>query len=285
MRTVNLIDNKRSDIQYSIVTFPDGQPNIKLDTSSLGDDKNRCRIITRISNPSDLLLALFAKNVLSYEGFEKVELYISYLLTARMDRMMTSGEPFSLKVVANIINGAGFSKIKIFDPHSEVSTALLDNSYAISNISFVADALKDYQAKSSAEKATDLCIVSPDAGALKKIYKVAEALGNMDVVECMKNRDVKTGQLSGFKVFAETLEGKTCFIVDDICDGGGTFVGVATELRKLNAKKIVLIVSHGIFSKGLLLQNVDEIYCTDSYRQIKEDDAHITVLDVLQYLH
>jgi ribose-phosphate pyrophosphokinase len=95
---------------------------------------------------------------------------------------------------------------------------------------------------------------------------------------------VKTGKLSGFKVFAESLAGKTCFIVDDICDGGGTFIGVAEELRKLNAVKIILVISHGIFSKGLSLQNVDEIYCTNSYKEIQEEDAHITVMDVEKYL-
>ncbi|MCP9750125.1 ribose-phosphate diphosphokinase [Ferruginibacter sp. HRS2-29] len=284
MTTLNLINAAKSDIKYSLVTFPDSQPHIKIDTATLGDDRAVCRIITRISNPSDLLMPLFAKNVLSYEGFEKVELYISYLLAARMDRVMTGGEPFSLKVMANIINCAGFSKIRIFDPHSEVSTALLDNSYAISNTAFVADALKDYQSKTSSSTAEGFCIVSPDAGALKKIYKVAEALNGMEVVECMKNRDVKTGKLSGFKVFAENLAGKTCFIVDDICDGGGTFIGVAEELRKLNAAKVILVISHGIFSKGLSLQNVDEIYCTNSYKEIQEENAHITVIDVQKYL-
>jgi ribose-phosphate pyrophosphokinase len=284
MIILNLIDADKSDVKYSLVIFPDSQPHIKIDTATLGDDRDVCRIITRISSPSDLLMALFAKNVLSYEGFEKVELYISYLLAARMDRVMTGGEPFSLKVMAGIINSAGFSKIKIFDPHSEVTTALLENSYAVTNTAFVADALKDYQAKINSSDTADLCIVSPDAGALKKIYKVAEALNGMQVVECMKNRDVKTGKLSGFKVFAESLAGKTCFIVDDICDGGGTFIGVAEELRKLNAVKIILVISHGIFSKGLSLQNVDEIYCTNSYKEIQEEDAHITVMDVEKYL-
>ncbi len=284
MVTLNLIDASASTISYSLVTFPDGQPHIKMTVPPEPDRSEGCRIITRISSPADLLLALFAKNTLTYEGFEKVELYISYLLAARMDRVMTAGEPFSLKVIAQMINSCDFSKIKIFDPHSEVSTALIDKSYAITNIQFVKDAVEDYRKKTASAYLQEFCIVSPDAGALKKIYKVAEAMNNMDVVECMKNRDVKTGSLSGFKVFSKTLTGRTCFIIDDICDGGGTFIGVANELRKLGAEKIVLIVSHGIFSKGLSLENVDEIYCTDSYRNIVEDDAHITVMNVLNYL-
>lgn len=284
MITLNLINAGISGIPYTTVTFPDGQPHIKLDLSSLEKEKTGCRIIARMSSPADLLTILFAKNALEYEGFEKIELHLSYLLTARMDRMMTPGEPFSLKVMAGVLNNAGFNKIKIFDPHSEVSTALIERSYTITNVNFVKDALQDYRAKDAAENPAGYCLVSPDAGALKKIYKVAESLGDIAVIECIKNRDVKTGKLSGFKVFAESLEGRTCFIVDDICDGGGTFIGVANELRKLHAKKIVLVVSHGIFSNGLSLENVDEIYCTNSYKEIVENDAHITVMDVLNYL-
>ena len=284
MKRLNLISAEKSDIKYTKLVFPDGQPHIKIDVSSFAAGETTCKIISRISSANDLLLLLFAKNTLDYNGFEKIELYISYLMTARMDRVMMPGEPFSLKVTASLMNNAGFSKIKIFDPHSEVSTALLDKSYAIDNISFVKDVLQLYKQKNTDADESQFCIVSPDAGALKKIYKVAASLNNINVVECMKNRDLHTGALSGFKVFAETLSGKTCFIIDDICDGGGTFIGVANELRKLGAVNIILIVSHGIFSKGLSLQNVDEIYCTNSYKEIAEDDANITVMDVLKYL-
>ena len=87
---------------------------------------------------------------------------------------MLDGEPFSLKVVAAMINPAGFKKIRIFDPHSEVSTALIDRSYAVSNHGFVADALSDYACTHSGEAPV---LVSPDAGALKKIHKLAQHLG------------------------------------------------------------------------------------------------------------
>ena len=62
---------------------------------------------------------------------------------------------------------------------------------------------------------------------------------------------------------------QTCFIVDDICDGGGTFAGTARMLKGKGAAKVVLIVSHGIFSKGIKIDFVDDIYTTDSYRQIE----------------
>jgi ribose-phosphate pyrophosphokinase len=284
MTTLNLIDPAQSGIKFQIITFPDGQPHIKIDTQNLQPVNSVCRIVTRISNPADLMLVLFAKNAVEHIGFEKIELYISYLMAARMDRVMNDGEPFSLKVIAAVLNSAGFNKIKIFDPHSEVTTALLDRSFAIDNIDFVKDVLKDYTAKHVVNDQSNFCIVSPDAGALKKIYKVAAAFENMNVVECMKNRDVKTGALTGFQVFENELTGRTCFIIDDICDGGGTFIGVAAELKKLGAEKIILVVSHGIFSKGFDLQNVDEIYCTDSYKEIAKDIKNVNVFSVLEYL-
>src|ERR1700744_265546 len=128
MTTFNLIYPNQSSIAFQSLIFPDGQPHIKLDMqSSAGSDKDQpVRILTRLNNANDLLLTLFVNNTLGYLEFRHIELHVSYLLAARMDRVMLDGEPFSLKVIAAIINQAGFKKIKIFDPHSEVSTALID---------------------------------------------------------------------------------------------------------------------------------------------------------------
>jgi ribose-phosphate pyrophosphokinase len=154
----------------------------------------------------------------------------------------------------------------IFDPHSEVSTALIDRCYAVTNHLFVSDALSEYACTHSGEAP---CLVSPDAGALKKIHKLAQFLGIENVVECMKERDVRTGALTNFKTMAEGLHGQTCFIVDDICDGGGTFAGTAKMLKEKGAAKVVLIVSHGIFSRGPVIEHVDTVYTTDSYKVVE----------------
>ncbi len=279
MKTLNLVSPAASDIQYTRLLFPDKQPHIKFDMQTVNgiNRQEKIRLITRIASSEDLLLAMFCKNVLDYLEFEKVELVISYLLCARMDRVMLSGEPFSLKTVAGIINLAGFSKVSIFDPHSEVSTALIDHAYAIPNHHFVQDVLNNYLKQ---HPGVNYCIVSPDAGALKKIHHLAHFLGTDQVVECMKERDLKTGTLSHFNTMATNLGGKTCFIVDDICDGGGTFAGTATMLKEKGAAEVNLIVSHGIFSKGVQISNIDHIYTTDSYRQVEG----VTCLPVEKYL-
>jgi ribose-phosphate pyrophosphokinase len=267
MNTLNLINPAHSDLAFTAIVFPDGQPHLRLDAASVAtmDKDAPIRILTRLASPADLLLALFAKSTLDYLEFSHIELHVSYLLAARMDRVMQEGEPFSLKVVAGLMNTGNFRKVRIFDPHSEVSAALIDRSYPVTNHRFVQDALAHYMHENPVDK---YCLVSPDAGALKKIHSLARFLDIDDVVEGMKERDLKTGALTNFRTTREDLTGITCFIVDDICDGGGTFAGTAKMLRDIGATTVVLIVSHGIFSKGIAVPGVDMIYCTDSYRVV-----------------
>jgi ribose-phosphate pyrophosphokinase len=285
MLKLNLIHPQQSDIAFKTMVFPDGQPHIKFDLSKIDDYTEGVEIITRIANPSDLFMVLLAKDALEAHGFEHFDLHIAYLMAARMDRQMTEGEPFSLRIVAAIINQAGFHRIRIFDPHSEVSTALILRSKAIGNEQFVKECITHFYQNNVKD---DYALISPDAGALKKIYKVAQFVDapfpiesgfrSSTVIECSKKRDVKTGHLTGFSSNVADFEGKTCFIVDDICDGGGTFIGLADLLKQRNAGKVVLIVSHGIFSKGFDLANIDAIYCTDSFKNFENIPNHVVVL-------
>jgi ribose-phosphate pyrophosphokinase len=283
MLYLNLINPNKTDISYKYFVFPDGQPHLELDMSKMPQNTEGVRILTRLANPSDVFTALIAKDALESMGFEHIELTVSYLMAARMDRQMKEGEPFSLRVLSAILNQANFKKITIFDPHSDVSTALLLRSKAIGNEAFVKDCIEDFIKNAlNTEGGDDYYLISPDAGALKKIHKVAQYVNAPRVAECMKMRDVKTGNLSGFKTMESDFEGKTCFIVDDICDGGGTFIGLAALLKQHNAGKIVLIVSHGIFSKGFELANIDATYTTNSFKDF--DTNALSVKDIESYI-
>ena len=275
MLKLNLINPKQSDIAFKTMVFPDGQPHIKFDLSKIKDFTEGVEIVARIANPSDLFMVLLAKDALEASDFERFDLHITYLMAARMDRQMTEGEPFSLRIVAAIINQADFHRITIFDPHSEVSTALILRSKAIGNEQFVKNCINHFYQNNPQD---DYALISPDAGALKKIYKVAQFVDAPSVIECSKKRDVKTGHLTGFSSNVMDFGRKTCFIVDDICDGGGTFIGLADLLKQRNAGKVVLIVSHGIFSKGFDLAHIDAIYCTNSFKDFENMPEHVHVL-------
>ena len=254
-------------IDFEHFTFHGGEPHIRILEKHLGGEE--VTIATRIRSFNDLGLLLLAKDALARLQVEKVHLILPCFPAARQDRVMQKGEPLSVKVYAQLINTANFASVTILDPHSEVTSALLNNVRVISNHQFVQQCLlqcADYQ------------LVAPDVGALKKAYQLAKFLGGKEVLVCNKKRDTSTGKLSGFTVYADDLQGKTCVLVDDICDGGGTFIGLAKELKKKGAGHLILIVTHGIFSKGFeeLAAHFQHIYTTNSFADV----AHSLVTQI-----
>ena len=254
---------KENTIQFESFTFSGGEPHIKIlsDLNAIEE----VTVTTRIQSFNDFGLLLIAIDALRRMSIKTIHLFLPYMPAARQDRVMITGESLSVKVYADLINGLNLDSVTIFDPHSEVAPALLNNCKVISNHRFIEKVIADIN--------TDVILISPDGGALKKIYKVSEFLGGLPVIECSKKRNVKNGQLEGFKVYEDDLAGKDCLIVDDICDGGGTFIGLAEELKKKNAGNLYLAVSHGIFNKGVevLNQYFTKIYTTDSFKSIVED--------------
>ncbi|NQY05809.1 MAG: ribose-phosphate pyrophosphokinase [Flavobacteriaceae bacterium] len=250
-----------NSIRFESFVFNGGEPHIKIQEQV----SEPVMITHRINSFNDLGLLLIATDALKRMGVKQIELFIPYFPGARQDRLMISGEPLTVKVYAELINAQGYEKIQVFDPHSEVTTALLDDVEVIENYDLVKQSLTKLSG--------DIVLISPDGGALKKIYKVSKYLGGIPVMECSKKRNVTTGQLSGFTVYEEDLTGKHGVIVDDICDGGGTFLGLATELKKKGIEQLSLIVSHGIFSKGFeeLNQHFDQVFTSNSIRDLEEE--------------
>lgn len=245
--------------------FPDGQPHVTTEIRHIGKPT---QVVARIRDGQDLLEVLLAVDALRGADVDQVNLFITYLLGARMDRRIPREtepdgawqyHPFTLKVVADVLRTGHFSRISVLDPHSDVACALL-NATAVSPERYVNQALFDLGANS------DIVLIAPDAGASKQVTQVAVGNG-LPVVQCFKHRDVHTGKLSGFGVEnTGKLVGARTLIIDDICDGGGTFVGLAKELRAVGAEEVHLYVTHGIFSNGTKLEGIDRIFMTDSYQ-------------------
>jgi ribose-phosphate pyrophosphokinase len=120
-------------------------------------------------------------------------------------------------------------------------------------------------------------LVSPDGGALKKIYDVAAEFQITDLVTAIKHRDIKTGKITHTEVPLKPLEheyDKKFVIVDDICDGGRTFIELAKAIKeRTHDSKIYLVVTHGIFSAGLLelSKYFEKIYTTNSVKEIEPE--------------
>lgn len=259
-------------LDFKSFTFYGGEPHIKIEP---GFNVTQTVTIThRLNSFNALGLVCIAVDALRRMGVTKINLFIPYFPAARQDRVMVDGEPLSVKVYADIINAMQLNKITVFDPHSEVTPALLNNCEVIANHAFIAEVINRI--------GNDVVLISPDGGALKKIYKVSEYLGGVPVTECSKSRDVKTGKLSGFKVYEDDLNGADCLIVDDICDGGGTFIGLAEALKAKNAGNLYLAVSHGIFSKGpdVFGNYFTKIFTTNSFADITNDKVEQIKIEI-----
>lgn len=178
---------------------------------------------------------------------------IPYFPYARQDRVMTDGEGLSLRVAAKMINQCNFKWVEVWDAHSDVLAAFFPEGvlHAIPQHELVIDH-PDFRADS-----VD-AILSPDAGASKKIYKLAKKL-NVPVIECGKKRNVVTGEIIGTTIGNlpdDHQNLKNIWVFDDICDGGATFLNLAKAFKEAYPDKeytLNLFVTHGIFSKGLTI--------------------------------
>lgn len=246
MKTINL--NTSEGIKITI--FPDGQPHVNI--SSIAEE-DEVKVICSITDTSKLLQLLETANALDNLFAKKKILVIPYLMAARYDRLMLPGDSIDLKVVANLINMCGFEKVYLYDVHSEVSLLLINNAIAITNEELV----KAYDKPNAV-------LICPDAGASKKVSKYFGWNSNLQqIVYCSKTRDLKTGNLALEILEPDECTGKNCVIIDDICDGGGTFLAIAEKIKPAH---LTLIVTHGIFSKGFeqLEKYFQQIIVSDS---------------------
>lgn len=206
-------------------------------------------------------------------------LELPWLPYARQDRHMQPGDSFALKVFASQLNLLGFDKVIVLDPHSEAAAAAITNLVAIPQ----ERCLLQSETLAAALRAGELTLVAPDAGALKKIHAVAQAVGAQGFATLTKQRNVATGELTGFRLVEGDVKGKAVLIVDDLCDAGGTFIGSAQVLRDAGARSVSLYVTHGVFSKGvenLLSQGIDQIYTTTSLASADLAAANVEVIDI-----
>lgn len=189
-----------------------------------------------------------------------IEVTYPYLPYARQDRVMNDNEPFSLHVFARLLNCLRLSKVIVVDPHSDVTPALVHRCVSVHQWEIA----KGFLPQNLFDD-PEVMFVSPDAGAYKKVAKLV--LNDYRIVLGTKIRGTD-GNIIKTDIYSPVeLTGKTCVVIDDICDGGRTFTELGKVLKHKGAKKLILYITHGIFSKGLaeLLLYYDEIYTTNSF--------------------
>ena len=206
-------------------------------------------------------LRCIVDTIREYDKWAKINLVLPYVPNGRQDRYV-GGHMFTLKSFCNMINEMNFDIIYVLDPHSDVTTALL-NHVALSPLPF--EMLVD----KGILETKDFQVMFPDTGAAKKYTEIYDIPNK---IIGFKHRNTQGRivhyQLDGF------LDGtKNVLIVDDIISYGGTIVAAAKELRAHGVEHIDVVVSHcetNVF-RGEVLDYIDKLYTTDSILDFSKD--------------
>lgn len=255
---MRVIDLTKPGDNYKVITFPDGEVHLEL--AELNRKKPvivRCRI----TNATDLFILMQLADILKRQCVDVAGIDIFYLMGMRCDRLFDINRPFSLGIVAEVVNSLNARVVQIYEPHSAKSMRLIKNSKAI----YVTPPL----AQQKKNDTSGLLFVAPDYGAFDRYSDV-----DFDVL-CEKHRCEATGELLSFKVAASIdVAGRDLLVMDDLCDGGGTFVGLAPKLRELQPKSLSLAVAHAVQRAGIekVAQVYDKVYITNSYRDWEADN-------------
>ena len=219
-----------------------------------------------------VLLGLWADS--AHQAGHRAIAHIPYLPAARADR----GTPFGARVYANMINAAGLDEVVVSDPHSPVAPSLVQNVRIVYSAEVLAEVLRE-----AGETDSYSAVLAPDKGAVERASKAADALG-LPLFTATKTRDFDTGKLTSFEVPQLPRSGRI-LVVDDICDGGGTFRGLATAAG-IGRDRLGLWVSHGIFSgaAGELTGHFAQIFTTDSHPGARRADVGAHVTELAPYL-
>jgi ribose-phosphate pyrophosphokinase len=229
--------------------FSDGEVAIEINENVRGKDTF---IIQSTNNPAEVNLfeLVLMADALKRASAQSITAIIPYFGYARQDRRVRSARvPISARVVANILEGVGVSRVITLDIHSEQIQGFfsipVDNIYA-SNIMC--------QRIANEFNPDELQVVSPDTGGVIRARSVAKTLKVQDLAIIDKRRE-RANESEVINVIGE-VENKVCIVPDDLIDTAGTICNGASALKNKGAKKIIAFITHAVLS-GDAIENIN----------------------------
>ena len=200
---LHLTDKDRSDIDYDIIHFPDGEVQLDI-KDNLVNFKNKIVVVTRICNANDLFILLQTQDILERLCID-FDVVITYLMTQRSDRLFSIGRPFSLNIVTKLLKG---NCVYILEPHNFDAILRLMTGTDVDSLDY------DFRTSKYEEEAREgtTMILYPDAGA-KERYEPFNPNPKMYLVG-EKKRDVSTGKITGYDI--KMYDGSKVTIPDSV---------------------------------------------------------------------
>ena len=226
-------------VNTNIKRFADGEIYIEINENIRG---NSVFVIQSTSNPANdnLMELLLVIDALKRSSAKNVTAVIPYYGYARQDRKVAPRTSISAKVVANLLTNAGASRIVTVDLHAGQIQGFFD--MPVDNL-FTTPLFAKYIKKKFKNK--NLICVSPDVGGVQRTRGLATRI-KADLAIIDKRRP-KPGQSQVMNIIGN-VKGKTCIIVDDIIDSGGTIVNAVEALKKAGAIDVYVFITHAVLS-------------------------------------
>ena len=226
-------------VNTNIKRFSDGEIYIEINENIRG---NSVFVIQSTSNPANdnLMELLLCVDALRRSSAKNITAVIPYYGYARQDRKVVPRTSISAKVVANLITNAGASRVVTVDLHAGQIQGFFD--MPVDNL-FTTPLFARYIKKKLKNK--KLICVSPDVGGVQRTRGLATKI-KADLAIIDKRRP-KPGKSQVMNIIGN-VKGKTCIIVDDIIDSGGTIVNAVDALKKNGATEVYVFITHAVLS-------------------------------------
>lgn len=267
------LNTKLSSLEIHV--FSDGEQRIRVIEKVVDED---CVVVQSTSAPVDenYMELFFIIDALKRSGAKSVTAVVPYLGYQRQDHVFRDGEAVSLEVVAKTLESVGADKIITFDLHSikipEVFNITISH---LSALSIFAEKIKQIDG-------SDMVLVSPDEGGIRRIKLLSAMLGNMPVAVINKDRDLATGKVTSDGIIGN-VKNKTVFILDDMISTGGTLKMASKLLKKKGAGKIFVFVTHAVlsgdFKNNLSSPEIEKVFTADTI--FVPDDKIFPKLEIL----
>ncbi len=250
------IENK--EVPFEITKFPDGTSQAwKAGSAIYG--ATEAKVLWLFENEAELITICQLGQLIKKEAWRGLvlELEAPFLPYSRQDKPISNVTTFALDTFFTIVQACGYFRVRTFDAHSRIEEymGISETPVHFFNSIYNHDVICYPDSGAYARYNHSLSVLSSPIALAENLY-------------CTKIRNQLTGQIEGLKIEnVKDLAGKKVLIVDDLCDGGRTFIEVAKALKEHNPEQIDLAVSHGIFSKGKQVLHdagITNIYTTNS---------------------
>jgi ribose-phosphate pyrophosphokinase len=262
-------------VNSSIRKFADGEIYIEINENIRG---NSIFIIQSISSPANdnLMELLLCIDALKRSSAKNITAVIPYFGYARQDRKVVPRTSISAKLVSNLITKAGADRVVTVDLHAGQIQGFFD--IPVDNLFATPIFARHVRKKIKSKK---MICVAPDVGGTER----ARALGKLLNVglAIVDKRRPKPGQSQVMNVIGDVKD-KTCIIVDDIIDSGGTIVNAAKALKERGAKEVFVYITHGVLSgdavKKIKNSVIKNLVITDTIEN-REKTKNVKNIEVL----